>query len=157
MKKITMAMIVTTLALALNTEVIAKNNQQEYEEYCRSIAECFDIQPELVEAICFKESSWNPSALSDVNCIGLMQINQKYHKKRMEKYGVTDLYDPYSNILVGCDYLAELFEKYGDCYEVLMVYNEGTKGAKRFEKGIYSDYAKEVCELAEKLEVEHGK
>ena len=42
----------------------------------------------------------------------------------MERLGVSDLTDPYSNILVAADYLEELFQKSdGDIYLVLMKYN----------------------------------
>ena len=41
----------------------------------------------------------------------------------MERLGVSDLYDPYGNILVATDYLVELFEKHGDIGLSLMIYN----------------------------------
>ena len=60
-------------------------------------------------AIVEAESSGKADARNG-GCIGLMQVYEKYHKDRMKRLGVTDLYDPYSNILVGTDILMELAE-----------------------------------------------
>lgn len=46
----------------------------------------------------------------------------------MERLGVDDLFDPYSNILVGADYLMELAEKHGDVALVLSIYHGESKG-----------------------------
>ena len=68
---------------------------------------------------------------------------------------MTDLKDAYSNILVGCDIVAELYEKHEDTYAVLMAYNEGEDGGaiKRAKEGRYSEYAKKIVARAEELEV----
>ena len=131
----------------------------DWEAYTEKVCAERNICPELVQAIIEKESSWNPKAKNG-NCIGLMQINPKYQQERMKKFGVTDLTDPYDNILVGTDYLLELFEKYGDVYAVLQFYNagySGNYGLGAYEKGIYTDYAIEVSERAMELERLHGK
>ena len=55
--------------------------------------------------------------------------------------------DPYDNILVGVDFLAELFRQYHEIYPVLMFYNAGyseKEGLLAYEKGYISDYAREV-------------
>ena len=131
----------------------------EWESYTEVVCEERNICPELVQAIIERESSWNPKAKNG-DCIGLMQINPKYQQERMKKFGVTDLTDPYDNILVGTDYLLELFEKYGDVYAVLMFYNAGYSenyGLKAWEDGRYSKYAIEVSERSAELERLHGK
>ena len=53
----------------------------------------------------------------------------------MTRLGVTDLLDPYSNFLVGCDFLAELLAKY-DLPNALTYYNSGSPG--------YNQYARDV-------------
>lgn len=129
--------------------------------YIDKVCEERNICPELVQAVIEKESSWNPEARNG-NCIGLMQINPEYQQERMEKYGITvaDLTDPYNNILIGVDYLLELFEKYEDVYAVLQFYNAGYSdnyGLGAWKDGRYSDYAVEIAERSSELERIHGK
>lgn len=102
-------------------------------------------------AIIEHESSGQAGATNG-GCKGLMQI--KYHTERMNRLGVTDIYDPYGNILVGCDYLAELFAEYEDISIVLMKYN-GTSGA--VEKGYENrtKYADEIIKRTMELERLH--
>ena len=133
----------------------------DWEAYTEKVCAERNICPELVQAIIERESSWNPKAKNG-DCIGLMQINPKYQRERLEKFGLTaeDLMDPYNNILVGTDYLLELFEKYGDLYAVLQFYNAGYSenyGLKAWEDGRYSKYAIEVSERSAELERLHGK
>lgn len=82
----------------------------------------------------------------------------------MKRLDVTDLYDLYPNILVGTDYLAELFDEAiasdrgDDLYYVLMRYNLKTDTAnKRWDNGDYSAYAVEIAAKSAELEEKHGK
>ena len=120
------------------------------EEYC--------ICPELLMAIIERESGGQAEA-ENSGCMGLMQISAKWHKERMYRLGVTNIFNEEQNIHVAADYLAELFERYDEVYLVLICYNMGESGAQKlFDKGIYeSDYAIEICERAEELERLHGK
>lgn len=130
----------------------------EYIKYVEQISEQYDICPELIESIIYYESRWNPKATNKTTgCKGLGQINPKVHKARMKKLGVTDLYDPYSNILIMADYLSELFEQYEDVATVLMIYSEGTKGIKKAEKGKISKHVQLILEMSEQLEYDHHK
>ena len=72
---------------------------QEYVAYCEEIGREYGICPELLEAIMESESSGNPQA-GNGNCKGLMQVNTQYHKGRMAKLGVDDIYDAKGNITV---------------------------------------------------------
>lgn len=137
--------------------------RKQIEKWTEEVGEKYNICPELIQAIIERESSCDPYAKNG-SCLGLMQVSEKWHSGRMKKLGVTDLYDPYSNILVGTDYLAELFDEAiqsgrgDDLYYVLMRYNLKISTANsRWEDGDYSDYAIEVAERAAELEREHGK
>lgn len=126
-------------------------------QMCEEIVKPYHISPEFVQAICWAESRYMADA-DNGTCKGMMQINPKYHKERMERLGVTDLYDPYSNILVGTDYIAELFEETDDDYLVLMQYNMGNAKANQlYDDGKYTEYAEDVCCYAIALEAEHEK
>lgn len=128
----------------------------EYQEHIVEIAGEYNICPELIMAIVEHESSGNPEAKNG-SCKGLMQVSSKWHKDRMQNLGVSDLHDPYSNILTGTDYLAELFEKHEDIAMVLMTYNGSSDAAKRAETGNYTRYATSIMARAEELERLHGK
>lgn len=118
----------------------------------------YNICPELLMAIIEYESRGQADA-ENGNCKGLMQINVKYHEERMERLGVTDIFDEHGNVYVGSDYLSELSRKYDDIYMILMCYGMGEERAKSLlKKGIYkSSYAVEVCERSAELERLHGK
>lgn len=130
---------------------------KEYQRHCVKIGEIYSICPELLMAMIEAESSGNPSA-SNGSCKGLMQVSEKWHKDRMKQLGVSDINDPYGNILVATDYLYELFHKYGDVAHVLMVYN-GDSRASDFADGKcdMSEYAQKILARSEYLERIHGK
>ena len=130
---------------------------KEVQEACIKYGEEYSICPELLMAMCEKESSGRADAVNG-SCKGLLQVNENFHKERMERLGVTDLYDIESNVNVAADYLLELFEENQDIYLVLMKYNMGDAAAERlYEQGIYSKYAVSITERSEELERIHGK
>ena len=93
------------------------------------ITECgkYGINPSIVIAMIEKESRYNPNAIGDNgNSFGLMQIQPRWHTKRMEKLGCTDLLNPIQNVKVGIDYLGELYNRYGDIGKALTAYNTGS-------------------------------
>lgn len=125
----------------------------DWEEYIEVVCQEYNVCPELVQAVIERESGWDPKA-ENGGCEGLMQISPLFHQGRMERLGVTDLRDPYDNILVGVDFLAELFRQYHEIYPVLMFYNAGyseKEGLLAYEKGHVSDYAREVDLRAREL------
>lgn len=122
----------------------------DVKQYCDDAQKEFNVSAELLEAIAFAESSFDSQAVNG-DCLGLMQISTKWHKDRMNRLGVTDIYDTRGNIRVAADYLRELFNKHdGELYEVLMIYNGDTS------EGV-SDYALKIEEIAKALEIIHGK
>ena len=127
---------------------------------CEYVGDMYDISPELLQAITWVESRYKVDAVSSCNAKGLTQVMEKWNRDRIDRLGVTDLYDPYSSILLCADIISELREtKYGeDISYVLMAYNMGATGAKKpYESGNISTYAKKVLEKTRKLELEHDK
>lgn len=93
------------------------------------VAECekHNINPDIVIAQIKKESDFDANAVGDGgNSFGLMQIQPRWHSKRMERLGCTDLFDPIQNVKVGIDYLAEKYKEYGDIGLALTAYNAGS-------------------------------
>ena len=102
----------------------------------------YKINPTVVIAMCFYESSFNADAIGDNGeGMGLMGINPRWCWPEMEKLNCPDMRDPYQNVTVGIDILAQKMAKYdGNPEMALMSYNAGDAGAHRlwFDKGIYS-------------------
>jgi soluble lytic murein transglycosylase-like protein len=105
------------------------------------------IDPAIVMAMAFRESTYNASAIGDGgNSYGLLQVQPRWHYDRMQKLGCTDLLDPYQNVAVGIDYLAEMLDWYdGNMAKALTAYNAGSY------QGTITNYAKAVMATAEEL------
>lgn len=100
--------------------------QLEINSHVEKMAKKYGLNPDVIKALIEEESGWLSSAEGDDgNSIGLMQIQERWHKERMKRLGVTDLYDPEQNITLGCDILSELVNKYGNYRDALSVYNSG--------------------------------
>ena len=128
---------------------LAEDVQLEIYNLCHEDSQCFDwgLTPELVYAMIYTESRYKADAVGDSgNSIGLMQIQPRWHQKRMEKLGVTDLKDPIQNVRVGIDLLKELLYRYdGSVEKTLVTYNQG------HYKGTVTSYAKKVLAKATEL------
>jgi soluble lytic murein transglycosylase-like protein len=111
--------------------------------------EKYDISPAVIVAMIDHESDFDTYNLGDDGrAAGLMQIQAKWHLKRMIKLDCTDLFDPYQNITVGVNYLAELLDKYdGDIAKALVAYNQGSY------KGTITNYAKEILNNATEVTI----
>lgn len=107
-------------------------------EMIDDIATRSGVDPAIVKAIIMEESGGNPNALGDNGeSIGLMQIQPKHHKKRMEELGIVSLFDPQENVILGCSILSDLYDKYGNYYDALSVYNSGnTEDGKAYAERI---------------------
>lgn len=116
-----------------NPEVYTKDlhdpvpvSQLETNNHIDKMAKRYGLDSRIIKALIEEESGWCESAEGDNgNSIGLMQIQKHWHKDRMKRLRVTDLYDPQQNITVGCDILSELLNKYGNYKDALSVYNSG--------------------------------
>lgn len=123
---------------------------------CMKYGKEYGICPELIMSIIETESHGDPKAKNG-SCKGLMQVSERWHKDRMKKLGVKNLYDECGNIHVGTDYLAELFDKYGDAATVLMVYHGERNAVSKSKSGKISYYAKTILDRSAQLEKIHKK
>nr|DAZ03716.1 MAG TPA: hypothetical protein [Caudoviricetes sp.] len=157
MKKRIAAAVCAALMLAAPVQAQAMADSEVY-ALAEEIGGAYGICPELLQAIAWHESRYEEDA-SNGGCEGLMQVSEKWHRDRMEELGVTDLYDPRQNMTVAADYLAELFEEYGEPGMVLMKYNGDSTSVARYGKLGYgmSGYAEGVLQMSARMEREHGK
>lgn len=161
MKRIVIAFLLIILcAFTLDSDFLCANTldaPEDVKEICEKYGEQYGICPELLMAIAETESSYNADAVNG-DCKGIMQISEKWHKDRMQKLGVTDIWDADGNILVATDYLYELFTEYEDVAAVLMAYNGDSRlGAYLNGNCEMSVYAEVVLERSYELERLHGK
>lgn len=131
----------------------------QYVKYCEEIGMKKHVSPELLEAIIETESAGQARAYNGkYGCYGLMQINRTAHYPRIKKLGVNDLYNPKQNILVGADYLVDLYETHGDNTKmILMIYHGESRAKQKAAIGEYSNYARKIEARAKELEKAHGK
>lgn len=124
--------------------------------YTYIVCKNYGVRYELVIALIERESGYVFDKVGDDgHSMGYMQVYEDYHEDRMERLNCTDLMNPYQNILVGVDYLAELIEKYGTQQDALTAYNYGQAGAYRhmWSKGIYIyDYNSTIMKRAKEIE-----
>ena len=122
---------------------------EDVQRYCEAAGKEFGICPELLEAVAWRESRFNPKA-ENQGCLGIMQISIKWHRQRMSDLGISNIFDTEGNIRIGASYLKELIEQYEDLDVVLKKYHGDTT------KGV-SSYVVEIIEISAALERVHGK
>lgn len=138
---------------APNTEVVLLTQQEEIELHIQNAVSLYpNLSSNLISAVIWRESRYNPNAKNyNGTCVGLMQLSTKWHTKRAQSLGVTNLYDPYGNILTGCDLLSELLESY-NLEMALMVYHGGYSYAQQYQAaGTTDQYTKDILSYANQI------
>ena len=130
--------------------------EHELQSHITDLCEEYGIETTVVLGMIESESGYITDIMGDGgNSYGLMQLQKRYFGARMEKLGVTDLLDPYQNVAVGIDFLAELIDYYkGNVEMALMAYNAGQGGAYEnwFKHGIYTNYySQKVLSVSKRL------
>ena len=117
--------IISVLIASFVSEIKANAYEEtyinpQYVEYCREIGNGYDIDYWILVALIEKESSGIPDVADyyDGTHIGLMQLSIYYFGGE----GI-DLTDPYTNIMLGTQYLASLYEDVNDIGIALMRYH----------------------------------
>ena len=160
MKQIAVVILGTMLVLGLNAIATAIDTPQLYQqteykvksnvqievqgisnEMIDDIATRSGVDPNIVKAIIKEESGGNPNAVGDGGeSIGLMQIQPRWHRAKMEELGIVNLYDPQENVILGCSILSELYDKYGNYGDALSVYNSGnTEDGRKYAERILNN------------------
>lgn len=123
-----------------------------YEETIRIQAIKNNIEPELLAALIFVESSFYPNVVSSANACGLTQVVPRWTggpETKGIKYTCQQLKDPETSIKVGAQILSYNIKIYGKGNEDkgLCIYNAGTRciTKKGFYKRLY--YVKKVRDI----------
>ena len=82
----------------------------------------YGVDPNLIASVAFKESRYNPRAVSRIGAEGIMQL-----KPKTARYlGVNDSFDPRQNVFGGVKYLRKLLDQFdGNVDYALAAYNAG--------------------------------
>lgn len=104
------------------------------------------------------ESGYHFDVIGKAGDSGYGQIVPSSNKELLEKLEVTDILNPYQNILVSCTIMEWLLNEYDGSYEkALTAYNAGTGGAYKryFSAGVdASPYAKGILKKADRIRKE---
>jgi Transglycosylase SLT domain len=94
-----------------------------------SAGERHQIDPDFIRSVIKAESGFHPDAVSRKGALGLMQLMPG----TALELGVTNPFDPNSNVEGGTKYLRDLLEKYNfDVNKALAAYNAGPKRVDRY-------------------------
>jgi soluble lytic murein transglycosylase len=110
----------------------------EYEHIVRGHAENYELDAALIAAVIYRESRFDPNAVSESGAIGLMQLLPDTAEGIALNTGgtafrVDDLYEPEINVRYGSFYLRRLLRKYdGDEELALAAYHAGQGNVDRW-------------------------
>ena len=129
----------------------------EHQVYIYLLCEEKGIEYELILGMIQLESNFDANLVcynsNKSYDSGYLQINS-CREKELKEQGYTDLLDPYQNLEIGINIIADLLNKYEDEVVALESYNKGERGYKKnyADKGIYQTaYSKRVIEYKNNL------
>lgn len=113
---------------------------QKYSEYVIKYSDKYELEDALVFAVIKTESNFDPNARSHKDAMGLMQIRAITGNWGAEEIGLynfseNDLFDPETNIQLGCWYLKKLLNQYDNNLETAVAaYNAGSGNVSKWLK-----------------------
>lgn len=108
-----------------------------FKSQIKSASTKFQIDSCLIASIINTESGFDSNAKSNKGALGLMQIlpstaNWICKKYNIEYQNENTLFDPQKNILIGCQYLQYLMQKFDNTDTALCAYNAGEGTVKNW-------------------------
>ena len=95
-----------------------------------SASAVYHLDPDLVNSVIHAESGFNVRAVSPKGARGLMQLMPG----TANQLGVSDAFDPQTNVEGGSRYLRELLERYNfDLVKALAAYNAGPQRVEQYQ------------------------
>jgi len=107
----------------------APQSSVNVEDAVNAASDRYRLDPDFVNSVIRAESGFNPRAVSRKGAQGLMQLMPE----TASQLGVSNAFDPRSNVDGGTRYLRELLERYNyDMVKALAAYNAGTKRVEQY-------------------------
>lgn len=98
----------------------------DYVSFVVELSDGYGLDPAIVFGVMQQESAFRADVIGDGGkAVGIMQVQERWHRERMARLNVTDMSDPRQSALVGCDFLAELLETFGNYPDALTYYRYG--------------------------------
>lgn len=118
----------------------------DYKAYIEEYSSQYSLDPLLVLSVIKAESKFNENSTSNKGAKGLMQIMDSTGEWISSNVGISYflphmLYDPETNIKMGCWYLNNLIEQFGNIKTALAAYNAGSGNVSKWLED--SEYSKD--------------
>lgn len=140
-------LIIFTVFL-LETKVIHKLiYPRKYSQYVEKYSREFNLDENLVYSVIKAESKFRKEAISYKGAKGLMQISDITRDWAVDelKLGDIDIFDPQTNIMIGCWYINKLYKEFGNLDLVIAAYNGGSGNVSKWLDNC--DYSKDGKQL----------
>lgn len=112
------------------TQSALDQRAQRIQTLLQRLAERYDVDPNLIQAMIRVESCFDPRAVSRVGAQGLMQLMPATAKS----LGVEHPFDIQQNLRGGIEYFGHLQRRYeGDLHLALAAYNAGPSAVERYD------------------------
>ena len=101
------------------------------------IARAAGLDPAVVAGVVLQESAFNPLAVSSAGARGLLQLMPATAEEVARKIGIAGfrqdrLFEPETNLKLGCAYLRDLLGRLGSLHVALAAYHAGASRAARW-------------------------
>ncbi len=152
-KKVSTLFLITTLFIVVARFILLPHIfPRRYQAYVEQYAEKYLLESSFVYAVMFTESHFRPDVVSPKNAKGLMQITDQTGQWGAEaigrSYSEAVLFDPETNIEIGCWYFNKLMVQfYENEKTVLAAYNAGSGNVSKWLSN--EDYSEDGTNLKE--------
>jgi soluble lytic murein transglycosylase len=102
------------------------------------------LDPNLVAAVALQESAYNPMAVSGAGARGLLQVMPAVGAElaanlRIKPFSAASLFEPETNLRLGCAHLKEYIRRFGSVPRALAAYNGGPARVERWSESATKD------------------
>ncbi len=142
-------LVAVVLASALRVTLQVRRHHR-YDKYIRAVSLQNGVDPDLVRAVIWRESRFNPHCVGRAGEVGLMQVTELAAQEWAEANGIQqltrrNLANPYVNIRAGTWYLARALRYWSNRPDpipfALAEYNAGRSNALRWARRARSSEA----------------